>query len=240
MSNNANKDKGRIQIPAAIPKRIQLPSWKKHRIKSPTAPSYHYTSGSTINISLVDVFTSNATSTFERFQFQSKQQKEDLLGPYNFRTATPWELLEEEEERSKDQEFTYQQLITENPEVETLNLQAQQNLNLENLKIETPNHQRQNNLNSELINQQNLPLVIVIDQPPINPVAEPIQQPFQLPPQQPVEQQPLQQPPQQSNLDPMAYTPIAKLDNFTSEKDDMQVWLNDVEKAIIANGWNDT
>ncbi|KAG9305474.1 hypothetical protein G9A89_021192 [Geosiphon pyriformis] len=54
-----------------------------------------------------------------------------------------------------------------------------------------------------------------------------------------MQQQPLQQPPQQPNLDPMAYAPIAKLDNFTGKEDDAQVWLNDVEKAIIANGWND-
>ncbi|KAG9286819.1 hypothetical protein G9A89_012369 [Geosiphon pyriformis] len=31
----------------------------------------------------------------------------------------------------------------------------------------------------------------------------------------------------------MAYAPIAKLDNFTSEEDDAQIWLNDVEKAIF-------
>ncbi|KAG9289965.1 hypothetical protein G9A89_010271 [Geosiphon pyriformis] len=37
----------------------------------------------------------------------------------------------------------------------------------------------------------------------------------------------------------MAYTPIAKLNNFTGEEDDTQVWLNDVEKAIAINGWND-
>ncbi|KAG9296696.1 hypothetical protein G9A89_001328 [Geosiphon pyriformis] len=37
----------------------------------------------------------------------------------------------------------------------------------------------------------------------------------------------------------MAYTPITKLDNFTSKEDDTQVWLNDVEKTITANGWND-
>ncbi|KAG9300772.1 hypothetical protein G9A89_023570 [Geosiphon pyriformis] len=36
----------------------------------------------------------------------------------------------------------------------------------------------------------------------------------------------------------MAYAPIAKLDNFTSKKDDTQVWLNDVEKTITANEWN--
>ncbi|KAG9291732.1 hypothetical protein G9A89_012017 [Geosiphon pyriformis] len=37
----------------------------------------------------------------------------------------------------------------------------------------------------------------------------------------------------------MAYAPIAKLNNFTSEEDDAQIWLNDVEKAITAKRWND-
>ncbi|KAG9302976.1 hypothetical protein G9A89_022636 [Geosiphon pyriformis] len=91
------------------------------------------------------------------------------------------------------------------------------------------------NQKPKLINQQNLPPVIVIDQLPINPVVKSIQQPLQLPPQQL-----LQQPLQPSNLDPMDYAPIAKLDNFTGEKDDAQIWLNDVEKTITANRWNDT
>ncbi|KAG9296558.1 hypothetical protein G9A89_015150 [Geosiphon pyriformis] len=39
----ADKNKGRIQIPAATPKEIQLPSWKKHRVESPTIPLYYYT-----------------------------------------------------------------------------------------------------------------------------------------------------------------------------------------------------
>ncbi|KAG9287276.1 hypothetical protein G9A89_008906 [Geosiphon pyriformis] len=38
----------------------------------------------------------------------------------------------------------------------------------------------------------------------------------------------------------MVYVPIAKLDNFTSKEDNMQLWLNDIEKAITVNGWNDT
>ncbi|KAG9302584.1 hypothetical protein G9A89_007288 [Geosiphon pyriformis] len=50
----ADKDKERIQTPAATPKEIQLPSWKKHRIKLLTALSYHYTPGSVINISSAD------------------------------------------------------------------------------------------------------------------------------------------------------------------------------------------
>ncbi|KAG9287854.1 hypothetical protein G9A89_017449 [Geosiphon pyriformis] len=77
-----DKSKGRIQTPAVILKKIQLSSWKKHRVELPTTSSYYYTPGSAINISLVDVSTSNVTSTFRRFQFQSKQQKEDLLGLY--------------------------------------------------------------------------------------------------------------------------------------------------------------
>ncbi|KAG9289660.1 hypothetical protein G9A89_014395 [Geosiphon pyriformis] len=37
----------------------------------------------------------------------------------------------------------------------------------------------------------------------------------------------------------MAYVPIAKLEKFTGEENNVQVWLNDMEKAITANGWND-
>ncbi|KAG9294177.1 hypothetical protein G9A89_021536 [Geosiphon pyriformis] len=59
------------------------------------------------------------------------------------------------------------------------------------------------------------------------------------PPQQP--QQLLQQPQQQlqqPNVDPMAYALIAKLEKFTSKENNTQVWLNDMEKAIAANSWN--
>ncbi|KAG9293896.1 hypothetical protein G9A89_019234 [Geosiphon pyriformis] len=31
------------------------------------------------------------------------------------------------------------------------------------------------------------------------------------------------------------YVLIAKLEKFTGEKDNAQIWLNDVEKAIVAN-----
>ncbi|KAG9305731.1 hypothetical protein G9A89_005129 [Geosiphon pyriformis] len=37
----------------------------------------------------------------------------------------------------------------------------------------------------------------------------------------------------------MAYAPITKLDKFTNKEDDTQVWLNNIEKAITANRWND-
>ncbi|KAG9304439.1 hypothetical protein G9A89_020001 [Geosiphon pyriformis] len=115
------------------------------------------------------------TSTFEQFSFQSKQKKEDFLRPYDmyfegfksqlptpselqfppsqpdFRTASLWKIMKlegeqkEEEEELEDQEFTYQNLIPENPDIETLNFQTQQNSNLENLKVETLNFQTQQN-----------------------------------------------------------------------------------------------
>ncbi|KAG9306152.1 hypothetical protein G9A89_016056 [Geosiphon pyriformis] len=105
----------------------------------------------------------------------NKQRKEDLLGPYgmyfeefksqlpmpsrlqspppqpDFGTTSPWEVMKsekkqkKEKEKSEDQEFTYQNLIPENPNIETSNFQTQQNLNLENPEIETPNFQMQPN-----------------------------------------------------------------------------------------------
>ncbi|KAG9301073.1 hypothetical protein G9A89_015809 [Geosiphon pyriformis] len=116
-------------------------------------------------------------------------------------------------------------------------LGAYKNLEIEMPNIRTPPNQR--NQNPELIHQQNLPPVIIIDQPPIEPIGKPIQPPPVLPQQLLSLQQPLQQPSQPPNLDPMAYALITKLDNFISKEDDTQVWLNNVEKAIAANGWND-
>ncbi|KAG9291315.1 hypothetical protein G9A89_021817 [Geosiphon pyriformis] len=71
--------------------------------------------------------------------------------------------------------------------------------------------------------------------PPIDEQQQQLLQPSQQP-QQPLQEQ--QQQLQQPNIDLMAYALIAKLEKFTSEKDDAQMWLNDVKKAIIANGWN--
>ncbi|KAG9291316.1 hypothetical protein G9A89_021818 [Geosiphon pyriformis] len=141
----ANKDKEKLQTPAVTPQQIQPPTWKKHRIESPTNPSYHYTLGSTINITSTSTFTSNTTSTFECFLFQCKQRKKDFLGLYDFGIVSPWKVMdsekkqEEEEKESEDQEFTYQKLISENPNIETPNFQTQPNPNLKNPKIETPN-----------------------------------------------------------------------------------------------------
>ncbi|KAG9300999.1 hypothetical protein G9A89_018951 [Geosiphon pyriformis] len=218
----ASKGKGKLQTPAVIPRKIQPPAWKKNRVESPSNPSYHYIPGSTINILSTDMFTSTVTSAFGQFSFQSRQRKTELLGPYDFGISDPWKAVEskKEEEESENQKFTYQHLITEN-------------LELENPKIETPNIRtlpNQRNQKPELIHQQNLPPVIVINQLPINFLAEPIQQSLQLPPQQPEQQQLLQQPPQPPNLDPMAYAPIAKLNNFTGEEDDAQIWLNNIKK----------
>ncbi|KAG9298654.1 hypothetical protein G9A89_012722 [Geosiphon pyriformis] len=196
-----SKGKEKLQTPAVTPQQIQPLTWKKHRVELSTNPSYHYTPKNTIHITSPNASTSNVTLLFGQFLFQT-----DLL-----------EALESEEERkSEDQEFTYQNSIPENLEVETLN----------------------NILNPNSINQPNLPPNIVIDYPPINPIAQPLlQQPNQQIQQLQQQLQPSVQQ-QQPNVDPIAYAPIAKLDNFTGEEDNAQVWLNDVEKAITANGWN--
>ncbi|KAG9302643.1 hypothetical protein G9A89_007347 [Geosiphon pyriformis] len=196
----ASKGKGKLQTPTIIPRKIQLPTWKKTRVKSPTNSSYHYTSRSTINILSTGISTSNMTSVFEQFSFQKLSEKE-------------------EEEESEDQEFTYQNLITENSKVETLNLQTQQNLNLEDLEIETPNIQEplnQNNQNPNLINQPDLSSMIVIKLLPVELIGQPPQQPHQQI-QQPLV---LLQQPSQPNLDPMTYAPIVKFEKFTSEEND--------------------
>ncbi|KAG9293741.1 hypothetical protein G9A89_019078 [Geosiphon pyriformis] len=204
-----SKSKEKLQTPAVIPRKIQPPVWKKNRVESPSNPSYHYTPGSTINISSTDARQKKTEllglygEYFEGFNSQSSTPSgfQLPLPPPDFGISDPWEAVEseKEEEESEDQEFTYQHPIIENPEVETLNLQTQQQ-----------------NQKSELLNQQNLPPIIIINQPPINLIAEPIQQPLQLPLQQPGQQQLLQQPLQPPNLYSMAYAPIAKLDNFTA------------------------
>ncbi|KAG9301066.1 hypothetical protein G9A89_015802 [Geosiphon pyriformis] len=174
-----SKGKRKLQIPAVTSRKIQLRTWKKTRVESPTNLSYYYTPRSVINILSTDM-------------------KTELLGPYG-----------KYFERFKSNLITTN-LITENSEVETLNLQTQQNLNLKNLEIETPNIQpppNQNNQNPNLINQPDLPSIIIINPPPQ------IQQPLVLLPQPP-----------QPNLDPMAYAPI----------------INDVAKAITTNNWDNT
>ncbi|KAG9290492.1 hypothetical protein G9A89_002467 [Geosiphon pyriformis] len=97
---------------------------------------------------------------------------------------------------SEEKKGKDQEFNYQNPILKDLNIQTQQHL--ENSEIETPNIR----------------------------TLEPIQPP-QVPPQQPLPlQQPLQQSSQPPNLDPMAYAPIAKLDNFTSEEDDTQSLIN--------------
>ncbi|KAG9292603.1 hypothetical protein G9A89_006975 [Geosiphon pyriformis] len=118
------------------------------------------------------------------------------------------ELEEKEEEEAEDQKFTYQNPIPENPDIKTSNFQIQQNQNPE---VKTPNIQllpNQNNQNPNIINQYLL-LIIVINPPPASPNTEQQQQPQLLPQQQ-----------------------------IQHKEDDAQVWLNDVEKAITANRWN--
>ncbi|KAG9306842.1 hypothetical protein G9A89_005743 [Geosiphon pyriformis] len=143
----------------------------------------------------------------------------------DFGAAIPWELSEKKEEGSEDQGFIYQNPISENLEFETPNFQTPINPNLKNSENATSNIQTLQN--SKQINQNNLPLNIVINQPPIDPIAKPIhqliQQPHQpnQPPLQQPAQQPLQPPPQQFQQlvqQQMAYTPIAKLENLLATK----------------------
>ncbi|KAG9288234.1 hypothetical protein G9A89_021265 [Geosiphon pyriformis] len=37
----------------------------------------------------------------------------------------------------------------------------------------------------------------------------------------------------------MIYALIAKLEKFTGKEDNIQIWLNNIKKAIMANRWND-
>ncbi|KAG9285853.1 hypothetical protein G9A89_013278 [Geosiphon pyriformis] len=143
----ADKGKERLQTPAVIPKQIQPPNWKKTQVESLTNPSYYYTPRSAINITSTDMSTSNATSTFGCFPFQSKQQKTELLRPYSD-YFEGFKLRRTEKKKSEDQEFTYQNLIPENPEIETPNFQTQHN---------------QNNQNPNINNQQHLPSIIIIN-----------------------------------------------------------------------------
>ncbi|KAG9286221.1 hypothetical protein G9A89_014207 [Geosiphon pyriformis] len=78
----ASKGKGKLQTPTVTPKKIQLPTWKKTKVESPTNSSYYYTFRSAINILSTGASTSNVTSAFGQFSFQSKQRKTELLRPY--------------------------------------------------------------------------------------------------------------------------------------------------------------
>ncbi|KAG9293604.1 hypothetical protein G9A89_005607 [Geosiphon pyriformis] len=185
-----DKDKGKLQTPAVTSKGIQIPNWKKQRIESLLYPLYHHTSRSTINITSADASTSTKTPLV-RITFQSKQKKNKLLGAYGdyfeeFKSRSPtpsefrslphqpdfgiislWKITESEKNEDEDQEFNYQNLV-----LEDLNIQTQQHL--ENSEIKTPNIQilsNQRNQNPELIQQQNLLSVIIINQPPIEPIA---------------------------------------------------------------------
>ncbi|KAG9292972.1 hypothetical protein G9A89_016334 [Geosiphon pyriformis] len=95
---------------------------------------------------------------------------------------SPWKITEsdkKEEEETKDQEFTYQNPIPENLDIEILNFQTQQNLNLENPEIETPNFQmqhNQNNQNPNINNQHHLSPAI--DLLPVDTPQQPLSQPL--------------------------------------------------------------
>ncbi|KAG9303713.1 hypothetical protein G9A89_018610 [Geosiphon pyriformis] len=66
-----------------------------------------------INIALAGMSTSNITSTFGQFPFQKPTKSEKKQE-------------KEEEEESEDQEFIYQNPITENPDIGIPNFKTQQ------------------------------------------------------------------------------------------------------------------
>ncbi|KAG9284753.1 hypothetical protein G9A89_001123 [Geosiphon pyriformis] len=113
-----SKGKGKLQTPAATFQRIQPPTWKKTKVELPNNLSYYYTPGSIINIILIGMSTSNATLTFGQLLFQKVTESK-----------------EKKEKKAEDQEFTYQNPIPENPNIETLNFQTQQDPNLKNLEF---------------------------------------------------------------------------------------------------------
>ncbi|KAG9296153.1 hypothetical protein G9A89_014745 [Geosiphon pyriformis] len=219
----ASKGKGKLQTPV------------KTRVELPTVPSYHYILRSAINITLSSAPTSNAILTFRQFLFQTNILK-DLSHDYQHhqkfdhcRLNGTLEPLPHEnylkKKRKKNQKI--KNLLTKTQSLKTRNLEPRM------FKLTLQNQ------NPKVINQH-LSSVIVIDQPPVEPIGQPIQIPnqqTQQPPPVPPQQQ--QQLPSQQQQQ-MAYAPIAKLDKFTGKKDDAQVWLNNVKKAITANGWNDT
>ncbi|KAG9306335.1 hypothetical protein G9A89_018218 [Geosiphon pyriformis] len=145
-----------------------------------------------------------------RIPFQSKQKKAELLGTYNFRAISPWEITDSKEEESSNQEVNKQNPIIEHSEIKTLVNQTSEN---------------QNNQNSDIINQH-LPPVIVINPSPVLPNTQQQQQP-QLLPQQQIQQQ------LQPNLDSMAYVPIVKLEKFTGEEDNAQNTANSWYQSLI-------
>ncbi|KAG9299913.1 hypothetical protein G9A89_009641 [Geosiphon pyriformis] len=163
----------------------------KNRVEFPSNPSYHYTSESAINILSTNVFPLIVISAFGQFPFQNFD--------HHHLHQISESLIHKKQQNQK---------------------RRKKNQRIKNSLTSTRSLKTRKNQNPELINQQNLPLVIIIDQLPINLIVKPIQQPLQLPFQQPRQQQLLQQPPQPPNLDPMAYALITKLDNFTGKEND--------------------
>ncbi|KAG9288847.1 hypothetical protein G9A89_012176 [Geosiphon pyriformis] len=167
--------------------------------------------------------------TVAKIAFWSKQKKNELLGAYGnyfegfkLRSPTPSGFQSPpyqpdfgtvslwEITELEEKKDEDQEFNYQNLMLKDPNIQTQQHL--ENSEIKTPNIRtppNQRNQNPKLIYQPNLPSVIVINQPSIE------------------------------LIDLMAYAPIAKLDNFISKENDTQVWLNNVEKTITANRWND-
>ncbi|KAG9304199.1 hypothetical protein G9A89_019761 [Geosiphon pyriformis] len=122
-----DKGKRRIQTPAATPKGIQLPNWKKHRVESPTAPSYHYTLESTINILSADMSTSNDhTAHILRDLNHDSQRHQEFDHQYSNQILEP--LLYGNYQRKKRKEL--QEPLQQPPLQQQLLQQPQQQLNV--------------------------------------------------------------------------------------------------------------
>ncbi|KAG9291009.1 hypothetical protein G9A89_012881 [Geosiphon pyriformis] len=151
----ASKGKRKLQTPV------------KTRVESPTAPSYHYTPRSAINIISASTSTSNMISTFRQFLFQSKQRKTDLLGPY----GKYFEGFKNYLKKKRKKNWKIKNLLTKTQSLKTRNLE------LRTFKL-TPQNQ-----NPEVINQHLSPPIQIPNQQNQQPSPVPSQQ-QQLPPQQ--------------------------------------------------------
>ncbi|KAG9303543.1 hypothetical protein G9A89_018439 [Geosiphon pyriformis] len=95
-----------VITPAVTPQCIQPPTWKKHRIESPTNPSYYYTPGSAINIAAKEDLLGLYGAYFEDFKLQSPTSSGFRSPPPqpDFRTASSWEVTESERKQKKEKE----------------------------------------------------------------------------------------------------------------------------------------
>ncbi|KAG9296451.1 hypothetical protein G9A89_015043 [Geosiphon pyriformis] len=117
-----DKGKRKLQTLAVTLRQILPPTWKKTRVESPTNPLYHYTLGSTINISS----TGTSQNYWELMAITLKDLNRDRQCHQDFDTHHLSQISEpqEKEKEFEDQEFTYQNPIPENPDFGTPNFQT--------------------------------------------------------------------------------------------------------------------